>query len=162
MFNLASGMGMEIDDLLKMMDADQPLELPRPIAVRIPVVGRVRAGIPIETAEEIIGWEEITQKLAAEGEYFALRVNGDSMAPRILDGDIVIVKKQKCCDDGDIAIVLVNGSDATVKQVRKSEQGITLIGFNPTVYAPHFYTAQDVEALPVEIIGKVVELRGKM
>lgn len=129
--------------------------------VRIPVLGRVVAGIPIEAVEEILDYEEITPELAATGEFFALQVKGDSMEPTLRDGDIVIVKKQPTVDSGDIAIVLVNGNDATVKEIKESPAGITLIGHNVAVYTPHFYSNHDIESLPIQIIGKVVEMRRK-
>lgn len=129
--------------------------------VRIPVLGRVVAGIPIEAVEEILDYEEITPELAATGEFFALQVKGSSMEPTLRDGDVVIVKKQPTVDSGDIAIVLVNGNDATVKEIKESPAGITLIGHNVAVYMPHFYSNHDIESLPIQIIGKVVEMRRK-
>lgn len=65
-------------------------------------------------------------------------------------------------DSGDIAIVMVNGDEATVKRVKKQEDGITLIATNTSVYEPHFYSNQEIRDLPVRILGKVVELRGKL
>lgn len=130
--------------------------------VRIPVLGRVVAGIPIEAVEEILDYEEITPELAATGEFFALKVKGHSMEPRILEGDVVIVRKQEDVESGDIAIVLVNGNEATVKRVKKQEDGITLIANNISVYEPHYYSNKEIEELPVRILGKVVELRGKL
>lgn len=129
--------------------------------VRIPVLGRVVAGIPIEAVEEILDYEEITPELAATGEFFALQVRGDSMLPTLRDGDVVIVKKQPTVDSGDIAIVLVNGNDATVKEIKESPSGITLIGHNVAVYTPQFYSNKEIQNLPVQIIGKVVEMRRK-
>lgn len=128
--------------------------------IKIPVLGTVVAGIPIDAVEEILDYEEITPELAATGEFFALRVKGSSMEPRIMEGDVVIVRKQETADTGDIAIVLVNGDEATVKKIRITPEGITLIALNPT-YSPLFYTSAEVDSLPVRIIGKVVELRGK-
>ena len=107
--------------------------------VRIPVLGRVVAGIPIEAVEEILDYEEITPELAATGEFFALQVKGDSMLPKLEEGDVVIVKKQADVETGDIAIVLVNGDEATIKQVKKVTGGIMLYGFNPDVYERHTY-----------------------
>lgn len=129
--------------------------------VRIPVLGRVVAGIPIEAVEEILDYEEITPELAATGEFFALQVKGSSMEPTLRDGDVVIVKKQPTVDSGDIAIVLVNGNDATVKEIKESPSGITLIGHNVAVYTPKFYSNREIEELPIQIIGKVVEMRRK-
>lgn len=127
--------------------------------VRIPILGRVVAGIPLEAITDIEGYEEITPKMASLGEYFALRIKGHSMEPQILDGDIVICKCQSDVESGNIAIVLVNGDEATCKQIKKSPEGVTLIGFNPLVYPPHFYSNKEIETLPVNVIGKVVELR---
>lgn len=129
--------------------------------VRIPVMGRIVAGIPLEAIEEIEDYEEIPRKMAASGEFFALRIKGRSMEPKLTEGDIVIVRKQEDVDSGDTAIVLVNGDEATVKQIKKTETGIMLIGFNVDVYQPHFYSNEQIEALPVRIIGKVVESRHK-
>ena len=127
--------------------------------IRIPVLGRVVAGIPIEAVEEILDYEEITPELAATGEFFALQVRGDSMLPKLEEGDVVIVKKQEDVETGDIAIVLVNGDEATIKQIKKVDGGIMLYGFNPDVYEPHFYSNQQIQELPVRILGKVIESR---
>ena len=129
--------------------------------VRIPVLGRIVAGIPLEAIEEIEDYEEIPRKMAASGEFFALRIKGRSMEPKLSEGDIVIVRKQEDVDSGDTAIVLVNGDEATVKQIKKTEAGIMLIGCNVEVYQPHFYSNEQIETLPVRIIGKVVESRHK-
>lgn len=129
--------------------------------VCIPVLGRVVAGIPLEAIEDIEDYEEIPRRMASSGEFFALRNKGRSMEPKLSEGDIVIVRKQEDVDSGDTAIVLVNGDEATVKQIKKTEAGIMLIGFNVEVYQPHFYSNDQIENLPVRIIGKVVESRHK-
>lgn len=127
--------------------------------VRIPILGKVVAGIPLEAITDIDGWEEISPKMAASGEYFALRIKGLSMEPKLHEGDIVIVKRQSDVESGDTAIILVDGEDATVKQIKKTKEGIMLIGLNIDVYPPHFYTNREIADLPVQIIGKVVESR---
>lgn len=134
--------------------------LPRQGA-RIPVLGNVAAGIPIEAVEDILDYEEITPELAATGDFFALKIKGDSMAPRMLDGDVVIIRQQDDADSGDVAVVLVNGDAATVKKIRKQADGLSLIPINPT-YDVMFYTPEQCRQLPVRIIGKVIELRGKL
>lgn len=131
-------------------------------SIKIPVLGTVVAGVPLEAVENIIGWEEISPAMAATGEHFALRIKGTSMEPRICEGDIVVVRKQEDIESGDTAIVLINGGEATVKKVKKTEEGIMLIANNMAVYSPHFYSNKEIEELPVRIIGKVVELRGKL
>ncbi len=125
----------------------------------IPIVGKVVAGTPIDAIENITDFIRVTNPAAADGSYYALHVTGASMEPEMREGDLVIVHKQDYFDSGDICIVLVNGDEATVKKVIKSDQGITLIGFNATVYPPHFYNVRQVEELPVRVIGKVKEVR---
>ena len=127
---------------------------------KIPVLGKVVAGIPLEAVEEIIDYEEIPQSMARNGEYFALQIKGNSMEPKFSEGDVVIVRKQEDVDNGDIAIVLVNGNEATVKKIKKFDGGINLIPTN-SEYEVITYTADEIEKLPVRIIGKVVELRAK-
>lgn len=133
---------------------------PKPKGVKIPVLGYVRAGIPIDAVEEILDYEEITQEMAAQGEHFGLQIKGDSMEPKFSDGDVVIVRKQSDIDNSDIAVVLVNGNDATIKKIKKRPDGIMLIPTNPA-YEVMFYNNSEIESLPISIIGKVVELRAK-
>lgn len=126
----------------------------------IPVLGRVIAGIPMDAVEEILDYEEISEDMARQGEFFALQVKGDSMEPKFSDGDVVIVRKQEDVDSGDIAIVLVNGDEATIKKVQKFDGGINLVPTN-SAYPVLTYTNKEIEQLPVRVIGKVVELRAK-
>jgi len=128
---------------------------------QIAILGKIVAGTPIEAITDIIGYEEISPKLAKTGELFALQVSGDSMLPDIKDKDIVIVRKQSDVNSGEIAVVLVNGDDATLKRVIKKDDGIVLQADNPVVYSPQFYSLAEIENLPVEILGKVVEQRRK-
>lgn len=128
--------------------------------IMIPVLGRVSAGIPLETVTDILDYEEIPKEWASKGEYFALKIKGDSMFPRIVENDVVIVKKQSDVDSGDIGVVLINGEDATVKKIKTVDSGIFLIPLNQ-LYEPIFYTNEDIEKLPISILGKMVELRGK-
>ena len=161
---IADGLEMDLDVLLRSIDPSQKIKInsTHPKGVQIPVLGRVVAGVPLEAVEEILDYEEITPELAATGEFFALQIRGRSMEPRMLEGDVVIVRRQSDVDSGDIAIVLVNGDEATVKRVSKSDRGIPLIATNPNVYEPHFYSSEEINDLPVQILGKVVELRGKL
>lgn len=161
---IGEAMGMSLDELLKALDTDQPVVINNKKkntvqGVRIPILGKVVAGIPLEAITDIDGWEEISPKMASSGEYFALRIKGLSMEPKLHEGDIVIVKRQSDVESGDTAIILVDGEDATVKQIKKTKEGIMLIGLNIDVYPPHFYTNREIADLPVQIIGKVVESR---
>ena len=98
--------------------------------------------------------------MARNGEYFALSVKGDSMEPKFTEGDVVIVRKQEDVDSGDIAIMMVNGDEATIKKVQKFDGGINLIPSNP-VYDVITYSNKDIMEKPVVCLGKVVELRAK-
>lgn len=131
-----------------------------PKGIKIPVLGRVAAGIPITAVEDILDYEEIEESLAKTGEFYGLQIKGTSMEPRMKEGDVVIVRRQDDVESGEIAIVLVNGDDATCKRVVKHENGLSLISLNP-VFPPRFYTDDEVRKLPVQIIGRVVELRAK-
>lgn len=126
----------------------------------IPVLGSVPAGIPIEAIQDIIDYEEIDAATAAKGEYFALQVKGSSMEPRIREGDIVIVRKQDDVESGEIAIVMVNGDNATIKRLLKYEDGIRLMPTNPA-YEPLYFMNDEILEKPVKVIGKVIENRQK-
>lgn len=133
---------------------------PTPQAIQVPVLGYVRAGIPLAAVEEILDYEEVDSSMATKGELFALRVKGDSMEPRIHEGDVIICAETPDVDTGTIAVVLVNGDEATVKRVDKFKGGVKLVAFNPS-YDPLIYTNDECEDLPVRIIGRVIELRAK-
>ena len=126
----------------------------------IPVLGSVPAGVPIEAIQDIIDYKEIDAATAAKGEYFALQVKGSSMEPRICEGDIVIVRKQDDVDSGEIAIVMVNGDNATIKRLLKYEDGIRLMPTNPA-YEPLYFTNDEILEKPVKVLGKVIENRQK-
>lgn len=127
---------------------------------RIPVYGKVAAGIPLEMVEDIIDYEEIPAKWGDPSDFFCLQIEGNSMEPRILSGDVVVVKKQTDADTGDVVIYSVNGEAASCKRLRKMDDGLMFIPFN-NEYFPKMYLWDEVESLPVQILGKVVELRGK-
>lgn len=140
-----------------------PNASPASHALRVPVLGVIQAGIPMDAIEDILDWEEVPVSWASGGrEYFGLRVKGDSMYPKYLEGDTVILRKDSACDTGDDCAVLVNGDAATLKQVLLREDGaVELRPVNPT-YPPRTYSPAEIESLPVQIIGVVVELRRKI
>lgn len=118
----------------------------------VPVIGRVAAGIPMTAQEDIVGKVPVFEK--QEG-YFALKIKGDSMSPRIMDGDIVLVRPQSYADDGDLVIAEIDG-EATCKVLKRNAYGVTLIPFNGA-YSPIVYSLAEAEGL--HILGKVVESR---
>ena len=80
------------------------------------------------------------------------------MYPLIMEDDVVIVRKQETIESGQVAIVMVNGDEATCKKVVIKDGGIMLVGHNPE-FTPLYYSAEEVETKPVRIIGKVIEIR---
>lgn len=148
-----------------LMGVDVPMEKQEVInhkkGITINVLGRVAAGIPIEAVENIIDTEEISEDMARTGEFFGLQIHGDSMEPRMYEGDIVIVRQQDDAETGDIVIALVNGNDATCKRLTKYSGGIALTSLN-SKYDPIMFSNEEIISKPVKIIGKVVELRGKL
>ena len=159
---IAKATGVPVESLLgnnaPAAPAQPPAQKVTRYTYRIPVVGRVAAGQPILAQEEIIDYEYIDERLHRGGDqYFGLVVKGSSMEPTIHDGDTIIVRVQESVENGQIAVVLVDGEDATVKEVKETEDGLTLIGHNVAVYAPHFYSREEVAKLPVRIIGRVIQ-----
>lgn len=130
-------------------------------ALRVPVLGYVAAGIPIEAIEDIIDYEELDPKEYRDGaEYFGLQIKGSSMEPKFSEGDVVIVRKQPDVDSGQIGIVCINGDHATCKKIKKTPEGVVLISTNPA-YEPIFYSNEEIASIPITILGRVVELRAK-
>lgn len=131
---------------------------------KVPVLSEVAGGIPIQAMDifdpqDPDSWEEIEKNAKRGGEYFGLKIHGNSMYPRIMDGDIVIVRKQETVDDGQTAIVTVNGENGTCKKIKYRPDGVMLISTNPEV-EPLFFTHKEVRDLPVRIIGRVVKVHG--
>ena len=123
--------------------------------VEIPILGQVAAGKPILATEYIEGYEEIPRKLAATGDFFALRIHGDSMSPKIEDGDIVIVKRTNASEDGKIVIALVEDNEAAVcKRLRIYDKGLALWSVNPD-YAPISANSKN----KIKIMGEVFQIR---
>ena len=152
---IAKFLNVSIDYLTGWEYESQPTQ-----GLQIPVLGTVAAGIPISAVEDILDYEEIPQSWKSQGEFFGLRIKGDSMEPRMESGDVVIVKQQPDANSGDTVIVLVNGDDATCKKLQKTDNGIMLVSTNPK-YPPMFYSNEEISTKPVVILGKVVELRQK-
>lgn len=152
---MANYFGIEKSDLVEDRSVRHPNR-----SFTINVYGRVAAGIPLEMIEDVIDTEEIPEDMSKTGSFFGLQIHGDSMEPKISDGDIVIVRQQDDAESGDTVIATINGTDATCKRLRKYRDGIELISTNPS-YEPMFFSNDQIKKKPVRIIGKVVELRSK-
>ena len=146
MGKIANAVGVTVDFLLGKEEVPVS-KLTLPTFHAVDVLGKVAAGVPIALQEDVIG------TVYTDKDVFGLKIKGDSMSPRITDGDIVLVKPQDWAEDGDVVIALV-GDEVTCKVLKKAHKTVTLVPFN-SVYAPLVYT----EADDVKILGKVVESR---
>ncbi|PZN00860.1 MAG: LexA family transcriptional regulator [Bacillota bacterium] len=125
--------------------------------VRLPVLGKIAAGEPIDRIENIEGYELVEPELLRGRKGFILRVQGNSMTgDRIYDGDRVVVVVQETVQPHDIAVVAVNGEYATLKRVKFQGDMCILTSSNPE-FEPIIVPAKDVH-----IIGKVVEVRHRI
>ena len=153
---MANYFGISKSDLVE----ERSLNRSGKAGVVINVYGRVAAGIPLEMIEDVIDTEEIPEEMAKTGDFFGLQIHGDSMEPRMKDGDVVIVRKQDDAESGDTVIATVNGTDTTCKRLKKYADGIALIATNPA-YEPMYFSREEIASKPVRIIGRVMELRAK-
>lgn len=126
-----------------------------------PVIGMASAGSGVLAQEQILGWESVDIKYNTD-EYFYLQISGDSMAPKIDDGDLVLVHRQDEVSSGDVAVVLVTDHDEEaegfVKKVEIDDDSVTLVSFNP-YYPPRVFSGKSIQQL--SFVGKVVELKRK-
>lgn len=131
---------------------------PRGTAVWIPLVGRIAAGAPVMAEENVEDWLTVPASYAGQDDHFALRVSGESMSGAgILDGDVVIVKRQDRADEGDVVAALLPGAaedEATVKRFHRQDGRIRLVPDNPAM--------EPIEMTSGRILGKVVALLRKL
>ncbi len=167
---LAEALGVEPSFLMGWEDKEPAAEekksrpLPRVHeGVRIPVYGSIPCGVPIEAIDDITDWEDIPKEwCTGDKEFFALVTKGDSMYPKYIEGDVVIVQKQEDFMNGDDCVVYINSDyEATLKTLYKLKEGIQVKPFNSN-YTPRTYSWAEVETLPISIAGVVVELRRKV
>lgn len=123
--------------------------------IQIPILGTIRAGLPIYATENVIGWETVQADEARNGEYFYLKVTGDSMInARIYEGDLVYCRKQEDIESGEIAIILIE-NEATLKRVYKNNGTLILHPENPK------YKPEIIDKGNVQILGKVIHVKFK-
>lgn len=160
--NISIGMRIPIDDLLKMLDDEQKFTLEaikEPIYYMAPVYGRISAGQPNWAEECIEGRLPIDpnmMNIVDPEECYFLRVNGESMNKLIKNGAYALIRKTDVVDDGDIAVVLVNGYDATLKVFNRQGDFILL---EPMSTDPLFKTQVYGKDTEIKVIGKYI---GKM
>lgn len=127
---------------------------------RIPILGTVKAGYDWLAEENVVDYITLKENMPNIKEYYALRITGDSMLPLLSDGDLVIVHDQDDVESGQTAVVLINGEEATVKKLIKTNEGIELHSMNP-YYPVKKFTYEDMKSIPVKIIGRVKEAKIK-
>lgn len=156
---LARYFGIEKSDLIE--DSDKKIKNSSNSAI-VQVYGTIPAGIPMECIEDILDTEEIPLNWLNGGkQFFGLKIKGTSMSPSYLDGDTIILEKTDDCENGQDCVVMVNGNDGTFKRVFKSENGIILQPLNPE-FQPMIYSNEQIENLPIKIIGVAREIRRKI
>lgn len=156
-FNISIGDLTGIDLTIKNV---LPIELDEEVT-KIPVLGRIPAGIPFEAIEDVIKYIDIPKEWTyGNKEYFGLLIDGNSMFPKYQNGDIVIFQKcedQIKCNNKDCA-VMVNGNDATFKKFIFNNNGVILQPYN-SEYEIKSFTPEEVQELPVKLVGYAVQIR---
>lgn len=168
--SLANAMNIELDYLLKQLEENQNIYLDENEYKKqfslidnkqaYPLLGTVKGGYDYLVAENIVGHVTIDNNVTDVENYYALKVTGDSMYPLMGQDDIIIVHRQTTFENGQTCIILINGDEATVKNVFKTDLGIKLVALNPYV-PPREFTYKEMEQIPVKIIGIVKEVRNR-
>ena len=171
--NIAAGMGISFERLLAMMEdkaepapevnvvsSHEPPAVPgfqtsayTPARAMVPVIGSVRCGSGGLAFEELQGAE--MADVANPSEYFYLTTTGDSMAPDIKEGDLVLVHIQPTVETGELAVVIINGEEGTLKKLLKRENAVILQSLNPA-FPPRVLVGEELENM--RIVGKAVQL----
>lgn len=128
--------------------------------VKIPVVGRVAAGMQCLAEMDIIDYELIpANEISSSEDYVYLTIIGDSMYPKIEEGDLALVRCQRSVDSGSIAVVIIDGEDGVVKKIKYGENWIELHSINP-MYPVRRFENEDV--LRIQVYGLVKEIKRKL
>ena len=155
---IAEYFGISVDALL---DGTSPPDIYSVNGLkRVPVLGTIKAGNPINAEEFREGYEYADVESGEE--YFYLRVNGDSMiGAGITDGSLVLIRRQSYAEDGQIVACLVDGDYATLKRYRTRDKTVLLLPENPS-YQPCILSAADFENGSAAILGVAIEVKKKL
>ena len=126
--------------------------------VKIAIYGSIKAGIPLESQNDIIDYLEISKDVVKDRKIFGLKISGNSMTPKYEDGDIVLFEQTNDIEtykNKDCA-VMINGTKSTFKKVIINESGIILQPYNME-YEMLIYSKEEVEKLPIVILGKAIK-----
>lgn len=169
---IAHGLGMTLEALYSMLD--DPPEPPKvypsaqvqkqlefipyiPSQTMVPIIGKVRCGAGGLAYEELQG--VAMADVANPKEYFYLRAEGDSMEPKISDGDLVLIHRQEEVENGELAVVIINGEEGTLKRFIQKDGAVILQSINPN-YPPRVIFGEELKN--VCIAGKAVELKRQL
>jgi len=169
LFKLAEYFKVSINEFFPSLSFDNATVLDiKSDTIQIPVLGTIKAGVAIEAQQDILEYVDIPKDWTKGGKtYYGLKISGDSMYPKYNENDIVIfehIEDFLLAQKKDCA-VMVNGFDATFKNVTITENGITLVPLNlnnSDNYQPTFYNEEQIEKLPVKIIGIAKEKRTRL
>lgn len=123
---------------------------------KIKVYSSIHAGVPSEMIDDVVDNEDITDYLS-DKQYFGLKVKGDSMEPDFKENDTLICEQCNDVESGQIAVVVIEDSEAVLKKVIKAQNGIILYSLNEK-YEPMVFSNND----NVKVIAKIVEIRRKL
>lgn len=147
----------ECNEDFETSSAGNPLKSEESHLAVIPILGIIQAGDPILAYQNIIGYEYLPVEMTKSGKYFGLKVVGDSMNnSRIHDGDIILVRSQEEVANGEIAVILVNGENATIKKFFRTDSMITLMPDSSNkIHQPQFF---NITKNDIKILGKVIKV----
>lgn len=163
LFKLSDYFKISINDFFPPFDNAEIINLSSDI-VKIPVLGTIKAGIPIESQTDIIDYVEIPKSwTAGDKKFYGLKISGDSMFPKYNEDDIVIFEQNDDLSlfNGKDCAVMINGTESTFKKLLVNEQGIVLQPYN-TAYDIMMYSKEQVEQLPIKVVGIAREKRTKI
>ena len=160
---VSNAIGFPISELMKKLNnlPSDIGEIPVDSMILVPVVGTVRAGYGGLAFESDMGSETVDAKVVSgynKDDFFYLKVKGDSMEPRLYEGDLVLVRRQSSIDNGSYGVVTIDEEEGVVKIVNYDKDSITLISQNHN-YPPRKFSGADVQR--IRVIGKVIESKSK-
>lgn len=160
---IAKAMHMSVEELLALLDGTTIFSLQpnvEPVKynnlVKMPVIGSIPAGTPLEAIQYIDDSDCLyipkSRLRGGQENYFLLRIQGNSMNPKYLDGDVILFFINPSPDSGAEVAAMVNGDDATFKQIFISENGVTLHPYN-SLFDDMHYSIEEIRELPVRVLG---------
>ena len=129
--------------------------------IKLPILGKISAGLPILAVENIEGYEFApSSHIKKDYEYFYLKVVGDSMNLKFNENDIVLIQKQNYLENGEIGVILVNGYDATIKKFKQDGNFVFLEPMSTN--SKHETQIYNIKETKIQIVGKAISYQGKI